>query len=284
MINGLLVVNKKENYTSRDVVNKVGKILKTKKIGHTGTLDPIASGVLVLTIGKATKLSEIITSEEKEYIATAILGLDTDTLDITGNIVKNEDIIISRDEIINTLNNFKKTYNQEVPLYSAVKINGMKLYDYARKNIEVVLPKREVTIKDIKLLDYYIKDNKTHFTFSCIVSKGTYIRSLIKDISNSLNTFGVMEKLIRTKQGDFDINNSYTLEDIESNNYKIISLSEALSNYYTVKVDEKLKFKINNGAILDDIYNKDYVLFIDEDVLALYKRENNKLKPFKMFK
>lgn len=284
MINGLLVVNKKENYTSRDVVNKVGKILKTKKIGHTGTLDPIASGVLVLTIGKATKLSEIITSEEKEYIATAVLGLDTDTLDITGNILKNEDVIVSREDIVNALNKFKKTYNQEVPLYSAVKINGMKLYDYARKNIDVVLPKRKVTIKEIKLLDYYIKDNKTHFTFSCLVSKGTYIRSLIKDISNSLNTFGVMEKLIRTKQGDFDISNSYSLEDISNNNYKIISLSDALSNYYTVKVDEKLKFKIDNGAILDDIYNKDFVLFVDEDVLALYKKENNKLKPFKMFK
>lgn len=283
MINGLLVVNKPKDYTSRDVVNEVGKILKTKKIGHTGTLDPVATGVLVLTIGKATKLSEIITSESKEYIASVILGLDTDTLDITGNIVKEENIHISQNEIINVLNSFKTSYYQEVPIYSAVKINGKKLYEYARENKEVTLPKRLVTIKDIKLLNYRCENNKTYFSFSCLVSKGTYIRSLIRDIALKLNTIGVMESLNRIKQGNYSIDNSYTLEDIKNNNYKIISIKEALNDFYTIKVDEKLKFKIINGAILDDIYDKEYVLFIDDDVLALYKRVDNKLKPFKMF-
>ena len=283
MINGLLVVNKPENYTSRDVVNEVGKILKTKKIGHTGTLDPIATGVLVLTVGKATKLSEIITSEEKEYVASVILGIDTDTLDITGNILKEENANISKNEIIKVLDSFKTSYNQEVPIYSAVKINGKKLYEYARENKEVSLPKRLVTIKEIKLLDYKYENNKTYFSFSCLVSKGTYIRSLIRDIALKLNTIGAMETLNRTKQGNYSINDSYTLEDIKNNNYSVISIKEALSNFYTVKVDEKLKFKVINGAILEDIYDKDYVLFMDEDVLALYKRIDNKLKPFKMF-
>lgn len=283
MIDGILVVNKPKDFTSRDVVNKVSKILKTKKIGHTGTLDPIASGVLVLTVGRATKLSEVLTSEEKMYTATAILGIQTDTLDTEGVILKEDAVIISKDEIIKTLNSYKKTYSQQVPIYSAVKINGKKLYEYARNNEEVELPSRMVTIKEIKLLDIKYENNKTVIKFSCLVSKGTYIRSLIRDIASSLNTVGIMSDLIRTKQGNFDINNSYTIEQIENNEFEFIKLEEALSDYYTVNMDSDLEFKVKNGVILNDIYNQDYVLFKSNNILALYKKENNKLKPFKMF-
>jgi len=135
--NGLLVINKPKDVTSRDVVNEVSKILKTKKIGHTGTLDPIATGVLVLTVGKATKLSEIITSEEKVYQAEVILGVKTDTLDVTGNILDEYNTNYKEEDIIKVLNSFVGTYNQEVPIYSAVKIKGKKLYEYARNNEEV---------------------------------------------------------------------------------------------------------------------------------------------------
>ena len=280
---GLLVVNKPKDVTSRDVVNEVSKIFKTKKIGHTGTLDPIATGVLVLTINKATKLSEIITSEEKVYQAEVILGIRTDTLDITGNILEERDTYYKKEDIINVLDSFIGTYNQEVPIYSAVKINGKKLYEYARNNEEVTLPKRMVTIKKIKLDELNYIDNKTVFKFTCKVSKGTYIRSLINDIASKLNTIGTMKNLKRIEQGNFNINESYTLEDIKNNNYKIISIKEALKDYFTVKVDDKLKFKVMNGQILDNIYNQDYVLFIDDDVIGLYKREENKLKPYKMF-
>jgi len=283
MINGLLVVNKPKGITSRDVVNKVSKILKTKKIGHTGTLDPIASGVLVLTIGKATKLSEVITSEEKKYIATAVLGLQTETLDTEGIIIKEENTNFSKEEVINTLNSFKKTYNQQVPIYSAVKVNGRKLYEYARNNESVELPSRMVTIKEIELLDISHKNNKTIIKFSCLVSKGTYIRSLINDIAKSLNTVGIMSDLIRVKQGNFKIEESYTIEQIENNDYKMISLEDVLKDYFTIEMDEKLEFKVKNGVILDNIYNKEYVLFKSNNVLALYKNENNKLKPYKMF-
>lgn len=283
MINGLIVVNKPKGYTSRDVVNKVSKIFKTKKIGHTGTLDPIASGVLVLTIGKATKLSEVITSEEKTYIASATLGIQTETLDTEGQILKEENTNFSKEEIENVLLSFKKTYNQQVPIYSAVKVNGRKLYEYARNNEEVILPSREVTIKDIKLLDIFYKNNKTCIKFICTVSKGTYIRSLINDIAVSLNTFGIMTDLIRIKQGNFDINDSFTLEQIENNDYKIIELEESLKDYYTVLMDSNLEFKVKNGVVLNNVYNKDYVLFKSNDILALYKDENGKLKPFKMF-
>lgn len=279
MINGLLVVNKPNGLTSRDVVNKVSKVLNTKKIGHTGTLDPIATGVLVLTIGKCTKISEMIVANKKEYVAEVKLGIKTDTLDVTGNILKEEDYKVDETDLKKVINSFKCSYNQQVPIYSAVKVNGKRLYEYARNNEEVELPSRLITIYDIELL----KVNKTGFKFRCIVSKGTYIRSLINDICIKLNTIGVMKSLVRTKQGEFTIDNSYTLEEIENNSYNIISLEEIFKDIFTVNVDEKLKFKIINGQIIDNIYNEDLVLFKDDKILAIYKRVNNKLKPYKMF-
>lgn len=283
MINGLLVVDKEKDMTSRDVVNEVSKIFKTKKVGHTGTLDPIATGVLVLTIGKATKLNELITATEKKYQVEAILGLKTDTLDITGNVLKKENTNFTKEEITNTLNSFLGSYNQEVPIYSAVKINGKKLYEYARNKENVTLPKRVVNIKEIVLDDINYIDNQTIIKFTCLVSKGTYIRSLVNDIAIKLNTVGTMKNLRRIKQGDYLIDKSYKLNDIRNNNYQIISIKEALKDYFAVKVDEKLKFKVINGQKLANIYNQEYVLFVDDDVIALYKSVNNELKPYKMF-
>ena len=283
MISGILIVDKEKGMTSRDVVNEVSKIFKTKKIGHTGTLDPLATGVLVITINKATKLNEIITATYKEYQVEAILGIKTDTLDITGNVLKKENTNFKKEEIKKILNSFVGSYNQEVPIYSAVKINGKKLYEYARNGEEVVLPKRLVTIKYINLDDINYIDNQTIIKFTCLVSKGTYIRSLVNDIANKLDTYGVMTNLRRTKQGIYDIDNAYKLSDIKNNHYQIISLKDALKDYFQVKVDKELKFKVVNGQILDNIYNQEYVLFIDDDVLALYKNVDNKLKPYKMF-
>ena len=140
-----------------------------------------------------------------------------------------------------------------------------------------------VTIKEIKLDELNYIDNKTTFKFTCKVSKGTYIRSLINDIAIKLNTIGTMKNLVRIEQGNFNIKNSYTLEEIKNNDYKIISIKEALKDYFTIKVDKTLKFKVMNGQILDNIYNQEYVLFIDDDVIALYKKDKNKLKPYKMF-
>ena len=153
-MDGILVVNKQSGYTSRDVVNEVCKILNTKKIGHTGTLDPIAKGVLVLCIGKATKLVEILTADEKEYIAEATLGVKTDTLDNTGNIIEEKSVTVTKQQIIDVLNSMIGNYNQEVPIYSAVKIDGKKLYEYARNNISVELPKRNIEIKKIELGEF----------------------------------------------------------------------------------------------------------------------------------
>lgn len=284
-MNGVLVVNKEKDYTSRDIVNIISKTLKTKKVGHTGTLDPLATGVLVVTVGEATKISELLTSSFKEYIADIELGIETDTLDITGNILKEETVFKTKEEIENILSSMIGSYNQEVPIYSAVKINGKKLYEYAREKEEVELPKRKVEVKEIELLNYRQKEDKVFFKMRCLVSKGTYIRSLIRDIATKLNTIGVMTDLIRTKQGKFNIEDAYTLEQIKQGKSHLIKIEDAL-DIDIIEVDDYLKKKIQNGSILENRYSKDTVLFKQNKALAIYKKyekDPTKIKPWKMF-
>ena len=287
-MDGIVLINKEKNCTSRDVVNQVSKILKTKKIGHTGTLDPIATGVLVLCIGKATKLVEVITSYDKEYESEIILGIKTDTKDITGKILKKEKAIISKENIEECLKKMIGTYNQTVPIYSAVKINGKKLYEYARNNEEIELPKRKVTIKELKLIsDITYEKEKTKFKIKCHVSKGTYIRSLIEDIATNLNTIGTMENLKRTKQGNFQIANANTIKDIENNKFKIYPIEEILEKFYKIEMTDDLYFKIKNGSIIKNNYNHDIVAFTKNNkIVAIYKeysKDKTLLKPWKMF-
>ena len=279
-VNGFLVVNKPKGPTSRDVVNEIQKLLNTKT-GHTGTLDPLATGVLVLTLGKATKLSEIITNTTKEYEAEIIFGIETDTLDIEGQILKEEKSVILKEEIIKVLNSFKKTYQQEVPKYSAVKVNGKKLYEYARKNEDVILPKKKVTIYDIKLLDYKTENDKTIIKIYTKVSKGTYIRSLIRDISTDLNTVGTMSNLKRISQDKFNIKDSYTLEEIKKGNYKILTIKDTL-DIKKEKVNEEKLQKILNGVPFKE--EKENILFLDknDNEIAIYQNKDGKLRMWKM--
>ena len=286
-MNGIILINKPKNYTSRDIVNIMCKKLHTKKIGHTGTLDPIATGVLVLCIGNCTKLVDLITSYDKEYIASVILGIKTDTLDITGNNLSETEVKnISKSDIEKALNHFKGKYLQEVPNYSAIKINGKKLYEYARENIDVKLPKREVNIKEISLIDNieYTKDNKVKFKFKTNVSKGTYIRSLIRDIGNYLNVPATMLELKRTKQGNFLLEDCNTLND---KNFKLLKIEDVI-NLPIIEINDKnLEKKVLNGAIIDNIYNKDIISFkLNNTIIAIYKiyeKDKTKLKPYKMF-
>lgn len=278
-MNGIILVDKPKDFTSRDVVNIVSKKLKTKKIGHTGTLDPLATGLLILTIGKGTKISELITSDIKEYIATFKFGIKTDTLDITGNIIDNEYKKISKQDLLNTLNKFKGTYLQEVPIYSAVKVDGKKLYEYARNNEEVNLPKKEVTIYELELLEF-----EEEIKIRCLVSKGTYIRSLIRDIGQDLGTYATMTSLIRTKQGNFNLMDSYTIDDINNDKYKLIPLEDYFKDYPKIDVDDTLYKKVKNGNKIENIYNiKDLVsIYYNEKLIAIYKKNNLELKPYKM--
>ena len=277
-MNGILVVNKEKDYTSRDVVNEVCKIFNTKKVGHTGTLDPLATGVLILTIGRYTKLSNLIMSDDKEYIATVRVGIKTDTLDITGNVLEEKDSTVP-DNIEDILKSFEKTYMQEVPIYSAVKVNGKKLYEYARNNIKVELPKKEVTIKKIELLE---KNNKT-FKFRCIVSKGTYIRSLIRDIGESINIPMAMEDLIRTREYKYNLEDSYTLNDIKNGNYKLLDIEEVF-DYPVINIDSNMYKKISNGMKIDNTYNiDDKVIFkYNDNIVAIYEKEGSILKNYFM--
>ena len=282
-MSGIIVVNKPKDYTSRDVVNKISKILKTKKVGHTGTLDPLATGVLVVCYGSATKLCELLTSEYKEYIATVKLGIKTDTLDITGKIIEEKEYFINKDLLNETLNSFLGECIQEVPIYSAVKVCGKKLYEYAREGKDVVLPKRKINIKNIELLEM----NNDCFKFKVLVSKGTYIRALIDDICKKLNTVGTMTELIRTSQGIFTISDSYTLEEIEKERFKRISIEEALVELPSIDLDENTYYRVRNGAILDKTTEDDIIcLKYENKVVAIYKtyeKDSTKCKPFKMF-
>ncbi len=272
----VLYINKPKGVTSFDVVNRISKLFGIKRVGHTGTLDPLATGVLIVTVGTACKVVELLTSHDKEYIATVDLGYSTDTLDIEGKVLEKKEVPKNLN-IEEVLKSFKKTYLQEVPIYSAVKVNGKKLYEYARGNIEVELPKKSVTIKEIEL----IEKNNNSFKFRCLVTKGCYIRSLIKDIGTSLNTLATMTDLIRTKQGNITIDET---DDIKSN-YTLHSIIDSL-NYDKIVVDNLLEKKIKNGMPLENTFNvKDKVIFINKSnkLLGIYEKDGNNLKVWKNF-
>ncbi len=270
-MNGVLIINKPKDYTSRDVINKLNKLLGTKKIGHTGTLDPLATGVLVIAIGSYTKLVNELTSLDKEYIAEIKLGIKTDTGDITGNILEeSNNNNITKENIINIFNNFPKEYEQTVPKYSAVKINGKKLYEYARENIDIELPKRMVNIYSLELLEF----NNDIIKFKTKVSKGTYIRSLIEDLCYKLNVIGTMNSLVRTKQGRFNIVDALNLEDININT-KLLTSREIL-DIKDYNLDDYLYKFVSNGNKLninlsDGYYN---MIYNNKDI-AIYKFSYN---------
>lgn len=285
-MNGILIIDKPTGKTSRDVVNEISKKFNTKKVGHTGTLDPIATGVLVVCVGYATKLSSDLTFHDKEYIAECTLGIETDTLDIEGKVLNKIDTKIGEKEIVNALNSFKGSYLQEVPAYSAVKVKGKKLYEYAREGKSVELPKRLVNISSIELIDdIEYEDNTTKFKFKCTVSKGTYIRSLIRDIANKLNTVGIMTNLRRVRVGNFKIEDAKTIDNIT--NKDLINIKDIL-DIKKVNINESQKKLIYNGSIIDNKYNSDEILFMkDNEPICIYRKydkDNTKLKPYKMFK
>ena len=270
-MDGVIIVNKPAGMTSHDVVNRIRKIFKTKKVGHCGTLDPDATGVLVVAVNKATKLLQFLTADNKEYIATLSLGTATDTYDASGQVTATKEYVpISDKKILACLNSFVGEQEQIPPMHSAIKVKGKKLYEYARNNETVEIPKRVITIDYIELIS--IVDNLVKFKVGC--SKGTYIRSLCFDIAKKLDYPGHMYSLIRSKSGDFSLSDSYSLEEIENGEFEILSMEEALSNYPKLVVDDeniiyhgkKIKSKINHQVA---IYNQ------NNKVLAIYGSDGN---------
>lgn len=280
MTNGIVIINKPTGYTSRDIVNVVGKSLKTKKVGHTGTLDPLAEGALVVCVGRYTKLVNLLTSLDKEYLAEIKLGVKTDTLDITGNVLETNDFNITKEDIESSFASFPRNYEMEVPIFSAIKVNGKKLYEYARNNEVIKLPKKTVQIYELELLEFHDDIIK----FRAKVEKGTYIRSLIRDLCIKLNTIGTMNSLIRTKQGTFTLSNAYSIDDIKNNNFKLSNISELLNlTKYTLTETEYQKVKNGNKIALP--FQEKYILLIyKNEEIAIYQKEEELYKSYVMLK
>ena len=251
-INGIIVINKPKEYTSHDVVAKVKKILNIKKVGHTGTLDPNATGVLPLLLNTGTKLSKYLIEHDKEYEVTLELGIKTDTADIEGNVIKKEEVNWKKlNDIEETLNTFLGEQTQIPPIYSAIKVNGKKLYEYARSGQNINIESRNIQIYEIELQKIDKQKNEINFRVHC--SKGTYIRSLCEDIAQRLGTIGYMKELTRTKVGNFTINEAVKIEEIENNKEqiikeKLISIEKFFESKESIKLNKQQLDKFLNGV------------------------------------
>ena len=278
---GIILVNKPKEISSFDVIRKLKKILKTKKIGHTGTLDPLATGLMLICVGKATKLASDLEAKNKVYLADFEIGYATDTYDIEGKRIAENLIDVSKDNLELSLKKFIGDIKQVPPMYSAIKIDGNKLYHLARKGIEIERPERDVTIEYIKLLDF--KDNKAKIETK--VSKGCYIRSLIYDIGLDLGTYATMTELQRINVGEYSLTNSYTLEHMEemaqNNDFSFLNSVEDVFSYekYNLETEKELTlFKNGNTVkIKDSLENKKYRVYYQDEFLGLANIENNNL-------
>ena len=278
---GIIIVNKPKGITSFDVIRKLKKILKTKKIGHTGTLDPLATGVMLMCVGKATKLASDLEAKDKVYIADFDIGYATDTYDIEGKKIAENIIDVSKEDLEQSIKKFIGNIKQVPPMYSAIKIDGNKLYHLARKGIEVERPERDVTIEYINLLDF--KDNKAKIKTK--VSKGCYIRSLIYDIGQDLGTYATMTALQRKQVGDYSLETSYTLEQIEemvlNNDFKFLKTIEEIFSYdkYSLQTEKELTLYKNGNTvkIKESLENKKYRIYFQDEFIGLANVENNNL-------
>lgn len=263
-MDGVLLVHKPAGMTSHDVVNRIRKIFHTKKVGHCGTLDPEATGVLVLCIGKATKALQFLMSETKEYQATLVLGQATDTYDASGQVVAQKPFQgVSHVDAV--LQSFVGSQEQLPPMYSAIKVNGKKLYEYARNHEKVEVQPRSIVIHHIELLDQH--DQFITFRVQC--SKGTYIRSLCVDIGKKLGYPAHMQKLIRLASGHFRLENCFSLEDIEQGYYHMLSLEEAFQHFEHYVVEDA-QIVYHGKKIKSDIDHQVVVCNQEGQVLAVY--------------
>lgn len=278
-MDGIIIINKTKGCTSHDIVYKIKKMLN-KKVGHTGTLDPMAEGVLPILIGKGTQLSKYLINHDKKYIVELQLGIKTDTADSEGKIIEEKTVNetkLSKENITNVLQTFIGKQEQIPPIYSAIKVNGKKLYEYARKGQEVELKPRQIEIYDIKLIDYSMDEKQIKFEVFC--GKGTYIRSLCEDIATKFETVGYMKSLKRTQVGNFKIDNSITIEKlknlIENNENididdilknKIITVEEIFEKFQSINLDEKKLEMFLNGVMLTQN--------LDEGVYKIYNKNS----------
>ena len=283
---GFLNVYKPTGKTSHDVVAILRRVTKVKQIGHTGTLDPFAEGVLPICIGKATRLIEYL-NDEKAYIGTIQFGSSTTTYDTEGEVVKTSDKIVTQEDIEENLKFFRGEIEQLPPIYSAIKVNGKKLYEYARAGQEVKIEPRKVTIFELELVNFNQAAQQAEIKIVC--SKGTYIRSIANDLGEKLGTFGHLIKLVRIKAGDFYVEDSIKLEDLNSPEIvlnKLIYPTEKL-NFAAYNLNEEEKKKISNGNAItpSQAFEIDeFVTLMDNEKLAAIAKFDGKfLKCEKVF-
>ena len=296
MVNGIINVYKEKGYTSFDVVAKMRGIFGQKKIGHTGTLDPDAQGVLPVCLVKATKVCDLLTDKDKVYKATMLLGIQTDTLDISGKVCNKAVVNVTEQQVRDVISTFVGTIEQVPPMYSALKVNGKKLYELAREGKTIERKARKVSIYDITINEICLPE--VVMTVSC--SKGTYIRSLCDDIGTKLGCYGCMKELLRTKVACFDIGDAYKISEIEKLKESIVlpvdMLFENIPAVNTVLMAQKL---IENGnRIPAEMINADgnkqrkyddegrYRIYNPEDSFVgiyTYKAETDDFKPVKIF-
>lgn len=284
-MDGIIIINKEKNYTSNDVVNIVKKITKSK-VGHTGTLDPNATGVLPLLIGNATKVSKYLINHDKEYEVVLQLGIRTETADVEGKVIEQKEVtaeMLNKDNIEEKLQQFIGKQEQIPPIYSAIKVNGKKLYEYARRGQEVELKPRQIEIYSIQLVGINEKEKQISFKVKC--SKGTYIRSLCEDISKKLGTVGYMKELNRLQAGEFYIKDAVTIsemkEKIEAGNLEnIITIEEIFKNNPQIQLEqEQIEPYINGVKINTEKTNGVYRIYKpDGTFIGLGIIENSKLK------
>ncbi len=250
-LNGLLIIDKEPGFTSHDVVSRVRRILSFRKVGHTGTLDPDATGVLPICIGKGTGVSDMLMMSDKEYVARVKLGIVTDTQDISGSVLSTGDFShITRENIEDVISKFTGDIEQIPPMYSAIKINGQKMYDLARQGIEVERKPRKITVYAIDLSDV----EEGEFTIRVKCSKGTYIRTLCHDIGQALGCGACMKTLRRTQSSVFTIDAAITLSQLEEAveqgclDKVLLPVDTVFTHYEPVFVDDEIKTRLRNGA------------------------------------
>ena len=271
---GIILVNKRKDWTSRDVVNKACRLLNTKKIGHCGTLDPFATGILILGVNKGTKILQFLENGRKKYIAKLKLGVLTETLDITGKEVENVPFeTYEKSKIIEVLQSFLGKSMQLTPKYSARKVDGKKLYEYARQGIEIEDIYREIEVFNIGLIEY--KDDC--ITFLAEVSKGTYIRQLGLDIAKKLGTAGILEELERISVGNFTLDQAIDVEEISYD--KIYDYNKSLDFMPIVTVNGELLKMVSNGMTIRLNSNEEIVLIKNDknENIAVYQKYKNGL-------
>lgn len=289
-MDGVININKSAGMTSFDVIASLRKILNMKKIGHTGTLDPDATGVLPICIGKGTKLVELLTANDKQYIAEVKLGITTDTQDTSGNLINQREVCVSKDDLSFAISGFIGEIEQIPPMYSAIKVNGERLYKLAREGITIEREPRKVFISDIKLNSFKIGENTFSITVDC--SKGTYIRTLSNDIGEKLGCGAAMSALKRTKSGRFNIDDSFTLDEIKEmvskNDFSFICpVSEVMTEYEKITLAEKNSKNLIYGIPFNVTYlenDKIYRLFDEKkQFLAIGKKTPERIIILKTF-